>query len=167
MLSTARLQLIALTQADLPELLKVYHDTQMMRYILMGHQFTDEEIQARAQNLINSWQRDGFGYYKILSAAQEVIGYAGFRRLAKPVAGFSGYAELGYMIWPQFAGKGYATEAVQACVDAGFNQFGFASIVATIAPENQASVVVAQRVGMHRVANDTALASDIYVAHKP
>ena len=166
MLSTARLQLIALTQADLPELIKVYHDTKMMRYILMGRQFAAEEVQARAQNLIDSWQRDGFGYFKILSAEQEIIGYAGFRRLAKPVTGFSGYAELGYMIWPQFAGKGYATEAVQACVDAGFNQFGFESIVATIAPENKASVLVAQRVGMHRVANDAASASDIYVVHK-
>ena len=163
MLSTARLQLIALIQADLPELLKVYQDTQMMRYILLGHQFTDEEIKGRSQNLITSWQRDGFGYYKILSSDEELIGYAGFRRLTKPVTGFSGYAELGYMIWSQFAGKGYATEAVQACVDAGFNQFGFESIVATIAPDNQASVMVAQRVGMHRVAYDAALANDIYV----
>lgn len=86
MLTTERLSLIPLTQADLPELLKLYHDADMMRYILMDHQYTDEALQARAQNLIDSWQRDGFGYYRVLGRDQgDIIGYAGFRRLAEPV----------------------------------------------------------------------------------
>jgi ribosomal-protein-alanine N-acetyltransferase len=165
MLTTERLSLIPLTQADLPELLKLYHDADMMRYILMDHQYTDEALQARAQNLIDSWQRDGFGYYRVLGRDQgDIIGYVGFRRLAEPVKGFDGYAELGYMIWPRFAGKGYATEAVQACMKVGFSQLGFDSIVATIAPENQASAMVAQRVGMRYMAYDELLHSDIYVA---
>ena len=167
-LTTERLHLTPLVQADLSELLKVYHHTEMMRYVLMGRQFTDEEVRARAQNLVDSWQHDSFGYYTIsLSDQADIIGYVGFRRLAKPIEGFEGYAELGYMIWPEYAGKGYATEAVHACLDAGFNQFGFESVVATIAPENSASIMVAQRTGMTYINYDAVLQSNIYVLSRP
>jgi RimJ/RimL family protein N-acetyltransferase len=58
-----------------------------------------------------------------------------------------GIAMLGYTLAPQHQGKGYASEAAEALVDALFEHTGVHRIVATLDPENAASMRVIEQLG--------------------
>lgn len=55
--------------------------------------------------------------------------------------------EVGYIFDPQFAGQGYATEAVGALLDLGFDGLGLHRITAQIDDRNSASAGVVERLG--------------------
>ncbi len=61
--------------------------------------------------------------------------------------------EVGYIFNPAFAGQGYATEAVRAMVDLGFDHFGFHRIFARLDAKNGGSVGVVERLGFRREAH--------------
>ena len=58
--------------------------------------------------------------------------------------------EIGYLIVPEYQGRGFATEAVGACIDELF-RMGFEHIVAGFFAENIASCRVMQKCGMHKI----------------
>ena len=60
------------------------------------------------------------------------IGFMGFYRTQPE----NYRTEIGYMILPQFDGKGYVTEAVATLLDYAFNVVQFHSIEAVIDPEH-------------------------------
>jgi RimJ/RimL family protein N-acetyltransferase len=60
--------------------------------------------------------------------------------------------EIGYILHPDFAGHGYATEAAHALLGLGFDGLGLHRIVARIEERNEASVRVAHRLGMRQEA---------------
>ena len=62
-------------------------------------------------------------------------------------------AEVGYIFNPDFAGKGYATEAVRAMIDLGFGGYGFHRIFARLDPLNAGSVGVVERLKMRKEAH--------------
>jgi len=57
-------------------------------------------------------------------------------------------AELGYWIGKPFWGRGYATEAVRAVVDVGFEVFGLATVFSSTRGDNTASQRVLEKVGL-------------------
>ncbi|APB71540.1 N-acetyltransferase [Paenibacillus polymyxa] len=59
-------------------------------------------------------------------------------------------AELGYVLNPDYQGKGYAAEAARALLDFGFSTLAIHRIYATCRPENTASEKVMQQIGMQR-----------------
>ncbi|WP_336079720.1 GNAT family N-acetyltransferase [Thalassospira sp. CH_XMU1448-2] len=61
--------------------------------------------------------------------------------------------EVGYIFNPDFAGSGYATEAVRAIVDLGFAHFGFHRIFARLDAQNAGSSGVVERLGFRREAH--------------
>lgn len=67
-------------------------------------------------------------------------------------------AEVGYIFNPAFEGHGYATEAVAAMIDLGFDHFGFHRIFARLDTENIRSVGIVERLGLrceaHLIEND-------------
>jgi ribosomal-protein-alanine N-acetyltransferase len=56
--------------------------------------------------------------------------------------------EVGYHVAPAARGRGYATEAARACLDAGLDELGLDRIVAVAWPENTASRRVMEKAGM-------------------
>jgi RimJ/RimL family protein N-acetyltransferase len=60
--------------------------------------------------------------------------------------------EIGYILNPDFAGHGYATEAAHAMLRLGFDELGLHRIVARIDERNEASANVARRLGMRQEA---------------
>jgi RimJ/RimL family protein N-acetyltransferase len=60
--------------------------------------------------------------------------------------------EIGYILNPDFAGHGYATEAAHAMLGLGFDDLGLHRIVARIDERNEASANVARRLGMRQEA---------------
>ncbi|MDP9116723.1 MAG: GNAT family N-acetyltransferase [Actinomycetota bacterium] len=61
--------------------------------------------------------------------------------------------ELGYMINPDFGGRGYATEAAAAMLSLGFDGLGLHRITARIDARNDSSIRLAARLGMRREAH--------------
>lgn len=77
-------------------------------------------------------------------------------RRAVGVAGLPGEVEeetvrIGYSIYPEAQGNGYATEAVEGLVAWLLTRPEVRTVQATIAPENAASLGVARKVGMDAV----------------
>ena len=58
--------------------------------------------------------------------------------------------EIGYVISPQYKGRGFATEAVKACIEELF-RMGFEHIQAGFFEENVASRRVMEKSGMHLI----------------
>ena len=61
--------------------------------------------------------------------------------------------EVGYIFNPSFSGKGYATEAVRAIMDLGFNQLGCHRIFARLDTLNHGSIGIVERLKMRREAH--------------
>lgn len=61
-------------------------------------------------------------------------------------------ADLGFIFSRDAWGRGYATEAAKAIVEAGFEQLGLTRIVATCAVANTASAHVLEKTGLQREA---------------
>lgn len=89
--------------------------------------------------------------------------------------------ELGYVINPDFAGRGYATEAAAALLDLAFDGLGLHRVVARLDERNDASARMARRLGMRQEARlvqseffkgewatelDFALLADEWPAHR-
>ena len=62
--------------------------------------------------------------------------------------------ELAYGIRRDRWGRGYATEAAQACVRHGFDELGLAKIVADVDPTNAASIRVLEKCGFEHVGGE-------------
>jgi RimJ/RimL family protein N-acetyltransferase len=60
--------------------------------------------------------------------------------------------EIGYVLNPDFAGHGYATEAARALLGLGFDDLGLHRIIARVDERNEASAKVARRLGMRQEA---------------
>lgn len=62
-------------------------------------------------------------------------------------------AELGWVLDPAYAGRGYATEAVRALIRISFVDLGLRRVVANCFAANEASWRLMERVGMRREAH--------------
>jgi RimJ/RimL family protein N-acetyltransferase len=60
--------------------------------------------------------------------------------------------EIGYMLNPDFAGHGYATEAAHKLLRLGFDDLGLHRIIARVDERNDASARLARRLGMRQEA---------------
>jgi RimJ/RimL family protein N-acetyltransferase len=86
--------------------------------------------------------RDWCGRLIIRLADGAVVGRCGFHGPPWAV----GRAEIGYTVLPAWRGQGFATEAAAALVAWGFDQ-GEATVFATVAPANLASLAVVRKLG--------------------
>lgn len=67
-------------------------------------------------------------------------------------AELQGTTEIGYMLHPNHAGQGFATEAARAALKIGFEVWKVHRIYARVDEENIASVRVCQHLGMRQEA---------------
>ena len=81
-------------------------------------------------------------------APAEMVGHAGFHGPpASDGAGGSPKLELGYAVFPAFEGCGYATEAAAALMTWARTCHGIRHFVASIGPDNRASLAIVRRLG--------------------
>jgi RimJ/RimL family protein N-acetyltransferase len=77
--------------------------------------------------------------------SNQVIGHCGL--LEKEVAE-QDEVEINYIFTPSAWGKGYATEIGKAIIQYAFEEKKLKRLIALIKPENEASAVVATKIGM-------------------
>jgi RimJ/RimL family protein N-acetyltransferase len=143
-IETERLRLRGHRVEDFPHCAAMWGDLAVTRYI-GGRPFTGEEVWARLLRYVGHWKLLGFGFWLIEEKSTgNFIGEAGmaeFRREMTP--SIEGVPEMGWVLSPQFQGKGYATEAVRAAAAWA----GDWRTVCIIHPENAGSVRVAEKCG--------------------
>lgn len=62
-------------------------------------------------------------------------------------------AELGWVFAPEYAGRGFATEAARALIDLGFGHYPLHRVMAQLDPRNEASAALCRRLGMRHEAH--------------
>ena len=81
-----------------------------------------------------------------VAATGQVVGMLG---LTGP-PDYDGTVLLGYSVYEEFMGKGYASEAVQALARWALEQPGVTAVRSTVPPTHDASIRVAEKAGMRR-----------------
>jgi ribosomal-protein-alanine N-acetyltransferase len=136
-LKTERLLLRQVNVNDADAILSLRSNDEVMKYIPRPYLKTKEE----ALELIAMFDdkiENGIGInwgISFLDEPEKLIGIIGHYRL-KP----EHYrAEVGYMIFPEYNGKGIVSEALQKVIEYGFKEMKLHSIEAILDPENKGS----------------------------
>ena len=147
-LHTERLVLRGHTLADFAECATMWGDPQVTRFI-GGKPSTEEETWGRMLRYGGLWPLLGYGYWMVREreTGRYVgdVGIANFHRDIVPALG--DVPEAGWVLAPWSHGRGFATEAVRAVLAWRDANLAATSTVALIAPENAASIHVAEKCG--------------------
>jgi RimJ/RimL family protein N-acetyltransferase len=152
---TPRLRLRSHRREDFPACISLWADSDVARYI-GGRPLTREEVWARFLRYAGSWHWLGFGYWAVeeISSGQFIgeLGYAQNERTFDPPlvlldGGGRTMPEVGWVLAPQFHGKGYATEAVLAALTWGDAHLAASRSFCIIHPDHSASIRVAEKCG--------------------
>lgn len=148
-IETDNIILKPITPSDFDPLYKMYTNPNVMKYIYDGRIFSKETATEKLNGFVQHWKKHGFGMYLLqLKNKGHIAGYAGLRFFEDERPEFKNEIELGYIIDEPYWGKGYASEAVTACVNFGIHDKQFERILATILPENIASQKVSEKAGL-------------------
>lgn len=143
MFETTRLILKMVAASDLDMYLKMYKCPETTRYLPLGKQYTEEQIEEIIEKRVAHWDWE-FGTFTIIEKATcQKIGYVGVEK--SPAANIS---DIRYGIESSARGKNYALEAATECLRYTFNQGFHEKIYGASVYKNQASINVMQRLGM-------------------
>lgn len=149
-LETDRLLLRRLVNDDVNEIFALRSDKEVMKYIPRPLAKTKDDALAHI-TLINEKidSNEGVNWAITLKGNPKLIGIIGHYRI-KPE---HFRAEIGYMLLPEYQGKGIITEAIKEVVNYGFKVMKLHSIEAIIDPENFGSEKVLQKNGFVKEAH--------------
>ncbi len=149
-LETERLYLRRVTKEDVNEIFALRSNEETMKYIPRPLVKTEEDAMAHIAMMdekINN--NEGINWAITLKNDLKLIGLIGHYRI-KPE---HFRAEIGYMLLPEYHGKGIIVEAIKETVKYGFEIMKLHSIEAVIDPENLASEKVLQKCGFVKEAH--------------
>jgi RimJ/RimL family protein N-acetyltransferase len=122
-----------------------------------GKPIAEQEAWKKFLRQIGHWALMGFGYWVIEEKSSgRFVGEAGFADFKRDLApSIKGMAEMGWVLASWSHGRGFATEAVRAALSWGATHLEGRPIVCLIAPENLASLRVADKCGFREVQRTT------------
>jgi [ribosomal protein S5]-alanine N-acetyltransferase len=132
---TARLRLRSARPEDLPELHAILGDARAMRYWSSLPHASLAETRDWLDGMIAAPPGESCDF--VIEHDGRVIGKAGCFRLP----------EIGFLLHPDFWGKGFAREAVAAVIAHAFRHFPIPSLIADVDPRNAASLGLLGRLG--------------------
>ncbi|QNA90739.1 GNAT family N-acetyltransferase [Massilia sp. Dwa41.01b] len=143
-LSTPRLRLRRMRVDDAPFMLALLNDPSWHRFIGdRGIRTLEGAVDYIVNGPLAMVARLGFGFDVVeLAGGGCPIGVCG---LAK--RDFLDDVDIGYAFLPQYWGSGYAHEAAQAVL-AHARQLGLRRVVATVRPDNAASIRLLEKLGL-------------------
>lgn len=166
-LDTERLNLRQLRLDDASQAFELRSNKKVMKYMDSELHTSIEASQGLVKSKIDSLKNHLGLHWAITEKGSDLmIGDFSFWQLD-----FQHHrAEIGYTLLPEFWGKGYMTEALNAFLKFGFEKFGLHSITANVNTENEKSKQLLLRLGFKKEAyfresyffNGVYLDSEIY-----
>ena len=150
---TERLLLRPCATSDIPSMIELHQDPDVMRFI--GDIETDPDAVAEE---IDGWIRQpcsaGLGYWTV-RPRDDRCRYLGWIMLL-PLDDEGPEIEIAWRFAKAAWGHGFASEAASRILRHGFDVVGLDEIVAVVDPANRASIKLAERIGMKYVGTRTA-----------
>lgn len=145
LLQSERLLLRRLSCADAAVFFRLNSEPELVQYTGRAALTSVAEALARlGSEQFRSDESAGLGRFACVEkSTARVVGIAGLR----PEPEYGGYA-FGYRILPEYWGQGFATEAATTLLQYGYGKLKLDKIVATVFPQNTASVRVLEKVGL-------------------
>jgi [ribosomal protein S5]-alanine N-acetyltransferase len=140
-IETERLRIRHFTADDWHAVHAYTSDARVMTYVPEGAMTEEQTKQFIAECMTDEART----YAVELQAEGHLIGHVGFHPWYAPRI-----YEIGWVIHPQYHGRGYATEAAAALLRYGFESLSVHRVIATCQPENPASWRVMEKLGMQR-----------------
>ncbi len=140
---TERLVLRPATETDLDEVL-AYYGNPDVAWLLLHPPFTRGELEDRLRRPATP---------EVLGLVIELDGVVVGDVVLMLEGPSYDTGELGWVIHPDQAGRGIATEAAQALVDVAFEHYGLHRVRAELDARNDRSAALAERLGMTREAH--------------
>lgn len=149
-LESERLVFRKLKDSDAPEVFKLRSNPENMKYIPRPLLKNEDEALAMI-HMMNAKidENTDINWGVCLKGTVSIIGFMGFYRTQPE----NHRTEIGYMILPEYNGKGYVTEAVKTMLNYAFNSVGFHSVCAVIDPKNIGSEKVLIKNGFRKEAH--------------
>jgi RimJ/RimL family protein N-acetyltransferase len=144
-LATERLVLRRLTLDDAAVILKLVNEPSWLRFIGdKGVRNLDDARRYLQSGPLDMYSRLGFGLFMVeLKDSGAQIGMCGLiKRDTLPDV------DVGYALFPDYWGKGYAIEAVAAVLAYGRDTHGLQRILAIVSPDNDSSMRVLTKAGL-------------------
>lgn len=148
--SMNRIEFRSFSKEDYPLLKKVFQNDEVMRYALVDA-FSEEMLSNYFQRILEnnrSSEKDSYEY--AVYHHSEFIGFADFTLIIKNSSG--GVAEIGYLLLPEYWGKGYGTQAAGKLIDICFQDLKLHRVIAKCNAHNIASQRVMMKNGMEKEA---------------
>ena len=157
LLTTERLLLRQRHEDDLPAILRMDLDPEVMRFLDGPRTDTaahEKEVRAR----IGKDFGPGLGYWSVFrrDRPEDFLGYVSLHVMPD-------YAEveLGYRFDRPAWGQGFATEAAAACLDHAFRTLALPEVVAVVDPDNRGSLRVIAKLGFRAAGRRHAYRKDL------
>lgn len=146
---TNRLILRPMTMDDAESLFSYRSIPQVNTYTYTPVWTSLDDARKHLENYVPKVNSPASGFGKWMIVRQDTNEVIGDVFLSKD-SELQGTTEVGYMIHPNHAGHGFATEAVHEALRIGFEEWGVHRIYARVDEENVGSVRVCQKLGMRQ-----------------
>ena len=149
-LKTDRILLTEVTKDDVPLLIDLDSDPEVMKYLTDGKPSTIEDVTAGIERMLKVAEKFQykFGFWLAFTKEKnEFMGWFHFRP-GKATPDDVKNIELGYRLKKKFWGQGYATEVSHSLLSIGFDQYHLDSIFAVTMKTNLASQKVMKKLGL-------------------
>ncbi|QIG46360.1 GNAT family N-acetyltransferase [Nordella sp. HKS 07] len=165
-LETPRLRLRAHVVGDFPAVMAMWSQDAVIHYI-SGKPMRPDECWTRILRYRGLWPLVGFGYWAVeeKDSGRFVgdVGFGDFHRMIEPP--IHGFPEAGWVVSPDFHGKGYASEAVAAALG-WLDAAGKGRSVCIIDPENTPSLRIAAKNGFREYQRTTFMSSEVILLER-
>jgi RimJ/RimL family protein N-acetyltransferase len=166
-LETDRLVLRGFRPDDLDAMTAMWAMPEVVRYI-GGVPLSREQSWTRLLRQIGMWSVMNFGFWAVTEKTSgRLIGEAGFHEMRREMSpSIENTLEAGWGLLPDFRGRGYASEALDAMLPWAAANHGDLPVTCIIDPENTASIRLAERHGFREFARSTYQGTEIVVFRK-
>ncbi len=144
-IETENLILRSFKDEDVDDYFGVLDSPEVRRWLHIPKSLDRSDAWQQMAWFLGQWELRGTGHWALEEKnSGQFVGRAGLHR---PERHDWPGVEVGWVLHPDYWGKGYATEAGAAAVRYGFEEFQVDKLFSCILPENYRSQAVAKRLG--------------------
>ncbi len=140
---TSRTIIRKIELTDAPFFVELMNSPPFLRYI--GDRNVRNEADAAkylTNGMLKSYEQFGYGYYVVRTLDEQPIGICGFLKKS-----FLDNVDFGFAFLPEYQGQGFGSEAGEATLQYGIQQYAFKALDAVTVPANRPSIGLLQKLG--------------------